>query len=86
MKLQLIDGAFSPAETLELLTQVYQVKIKFHEEKVRKSANEEDIKMRESKIKLLQKNLEEARIYIQKEDIHFHVESSIILKPLNNIK
>jgi hypothetical protein len=79
MKLQLIDGAFSPEETLELLTQLYQVKIKFHEEKVKKSANEEDIKMREGKIKLLQKNLDEARAYVKNKDKHFHVESSIIL-------
>lgn len=79
MKLQLIDGAFSPAETLELLTQLYQIKIKFHEEKVKESANEEDIKMRESKIKFLQKNLDEARAYVKKKDKHFHVESSIIL-------
>jgi len=79
MKLQLIDGAFSPAETMELLTQLYQVKIKFHEEKVKKSANEEDIKMRERKIKLLQMHLEEARAYVKKKDAYFHVESTITL-------
>ncbi|MGL2965830.1 hypothetical protein [Flavobacterium sp. XGLA_31] len=79
MKLQLIDGAFSPTETLELLTQLYQVKIKFHEEKVKNSANEEDIKMRERKIKLLQKNLDEARAFIKMENKHFHIESYITI-------
>lgn len=79
MKLQLIDGAFSPAETLELLTQLYKVKIKFHEEKVKKSANEEDIKMRENKIRLLQKDLDKARAYVKMKDEIFHVESTIIL-------
>ena len=43
MKLQLIDGAFSPTETMDILTQLFYVKIKFHEEKVKNSANEEDI-------------------------------------------
>lgn len=77
MKLQLIDGAFSPTESIEILTQLYHVKIKFHEEKVRTSANEEDIKMREGKIKALQKNLEEARAYINSENKNFHMEGII---------
>ncbi|WP_445453836.1 hypothetical protein [Flavobacterium sp. 25HG05S-40] len=77
MKLQLIDGAFSPTESIEILTQLYHVKIKFHEEKVKTSANEEDIKMREGKIKALQKNLEEARAYINSENKNFHMEGII---------
>lgn len=79
MKLQLIDGTFSPIETLELLTQLYQVKIKFHEEKVKTTANEEDIKMRERKIKVLQNNLDEARSFIKSENTDFHIESFIII-------
>ncbi|MBC7605468.1 MAG: hypothetical protein H7199_00715 [Burkholderiales bacterium] len=77
MELQLIDGAFSTTETIDILTQLFHVKIKFHEEKVRNSYNEEDIKMRERKIKLLQKNLDEARAYIKKENKDFHLESVI---------
>lgn len=77
MELQLIDGAFSPTEIMDILTQLYHVKIKFHEEKVKSSNNEEDIKMRERKIKLLQKNLDEARAYIKRENKSFHVESVI---------
>lgn len=77
MKLQLIDGAFSPTESIEILTQLYQVKIRFHEEKIRTSANEEDIKMRERKIKALQKNLEDARAYINSETKNLHMEGII---------
>lgn len=79
MELKLIDGAFNQTETLELLTQLFQVKIKFHEEKVKNNSNEEDIKMRERKIKLLQKNLDEVRTYIKNVDKIFHIESSINL-------
>lgn len=79
MKLKLIDGTFSSTETLELLTQLYKVKLKFHEEKVKNTSNEEDIKMRERKIKLLQKNLDEARSFIKNENKDFHIESFIII-------
>ncbi len=77
MELQLIDGAFSPTEIMDILTQLFHVKIKFHEDKVKNSKNEEDIKMRERKIKLLQKNLDEARVYIKRQNKDFHVESKI---------
>lgn len=77
MKLQLIDGNFNQAETIDLLTQLYQVKIKFHEEKVKSSLNEEDIKMRERKIKVLQNTLAEAREYIKSENRNFHINNQI---------
>lgn len=79
MKLQLIDGNFNQAETIDLLTQLFQVKIKFHEEKVKNGHNEEDIKMRERKIKFLQNNLAEARAYIQSQSKYFHIDSEINL-------
>ncbi|NBU80634.1 MAG: hypothetical protein EBS55_03160 [Flavobacteriaceae bacterium] len=77
MELKLIDGDFNQIETIDLLTQLYQVKIKFHEEKVKNSLNEEDIKMRERKIKSLQNNLAEARTYIKNENKNFHIDSVI---------
>jgi Spy/CpxP family protein refolding chaperone len=77
MELKLIDGDFNQIETIDLLTQLYQVKIKFHEEKVKNSHNEEDIKMREQKIKYLQNNLAEARTYIKNENKNFHIDSVI---------
>lgn len=77
MELQLIDGAFSPTEITDILTQLFHVKIKFHEDKVKNSNNEEDIKMRERKIIRLQKNLHEARDYIKRNPKDLHVESVI---------
>ena len=79
MKLQLIDGDFSQTETIDILTQLYQVKIKFHEDKVKNSQNEEDIKMRERKIKLLQNDLADARVYIKSGNRNFHIDSEINL-------
>jgi len=79
MKLKLIDGDFSPTETIDIITQLVQVKIKFHEEKVRNSFNEEDIKMRELKIKRLQNNLADARAYIKSGAKNFYIDSEINL-------
>lgn len=57
MNIQLIQGEFNSNDAFELITQLIQVKIKYHETKINVSATEEDIKQRESKIKLLQKEL-----------------------------
>ncbi|MFN5183392.1 MAG: hypothetical protein ACK5D5_10270 [Bacteroidota bacterium] len=61
MNLQLLKGHFSQAEALDILTQLIHVKIKFHENKIEKSHNEEDIKMREGRIKQLQQQFYEAK-------------------------
>lgn len=60
MNIQLVQGHFDPAEAQELLSQLVQVKIKFHEGKIQKSHSEEDIKMRENRIKQLQNELHQA--------------------------
>ncbi|MBC7486158.1 MAG: hypothetical protein H7282_05350 [Cytophagaceae bacterium] len=80
MNLQLLKGTYSKQESLNLLTKLFDVKIKFQEDKIKSSDNEEDIKMRESRIKELQKNLYEARIHIEKYDspyISLHSEISV---------
>ena len=59
MNIQLIQGEFNANDALELITQLIHVKIKYHENKINADATEEDIKRRESKIKLLQKELYE---------------------------
>ena len=64
MNIQLIQGQFSAKDALDIITQMMHVKIKYHEEKIQHSSNEEDIKMRETKIKRLQKDLYEAKNYI----------------------
>lgn len=67
MHLQLIQGQFSADDAIEILTQMVQVKIKFHEGKIHDGLNEEDIKTRENRIKELQKELFEIRKLIAEE-------------------
>ena len=61
MDIQLINGEFNSKEALELITQMVQIKIKYHENKIVKYSSEEDVKYRESKIIKLQKDLFELR-------------------------
>ena len=79
MKLQFIDGDISQLESLELLTKLSQVFIKYHEDKVTLNYSEEDIKMREKKIKQIQNSLAEARAYITNANKNVHFNSEIFL-------
>ncbi len=67
MNIQLIKGHFESKEAIDILTQMIQVKIKFHEEKIHHTHREEDIKMREKRIKQLQHDLSEIRNHIQQQ-------------------
>ena len=64
MILSLIKGNFTNKEAIELITELIHVKIKFHENKIKLADQEEDIKMREKRIKQLQKELYEVKNYI----------------------
>ena len=64
MNVQLVSGEFSKSETLNMVTQMFEMRIKFHEDKILSSHNEEDVKMREKKIKFLQNELAQARVYL----------------------
>lgn len=64
MNLHLIQGEYSSNEAWDLLSQMIQVKIKFHESKIERHASEEDVKQREEKIKYLQNQLKEARAFL----------------------
>ncbi len=55
MNIQLIQGEFSVMDAVDIISQMIQTKIKYHENKIEKLSNEEDIKAREEKIKQLQK-------------------------------
>jgi len=57
MNVKLIQGSYTPQETAELLHQLIHVKIRFNENKIGQSSSEEDIKMREERIKVLQHEL-----------------------------
>ena len=61
MKIQLIKGEFNSGEAIELISQMIQLKIKYHENKIRNHSNEEDIKNREAKIKRLHTELSDLR-------------------------
>lgn len=54
MQLQLLKGAFSKTEAIALISQLVEAKIKFHEQKIDSDSSEEQIKMREGRIKELQ--------------------------------
>jgi hypothetical protein len=66
MVLNLIKGSFTAKEAQELITELIHVKIKFHENKIKLADQEEDIKMREKRIKQLQKELYEVKNYIDR--------------------
>lgn len=79
MSIQLIDGQFTGGETMELITQMIQVKIKFHERKIHSSSSEEDIKMREMKIRNLHKELYNIKDYLKQVAGNITIHSEIIL-------
>lgn len=64
--MQLIKGTYSKEDALEIVQQIINVKVGFHEEKISSSDNEEDIKMRENRIKELQNDLANFRELINK--------------------
>ena len=65
MELQLINGQFDAKDALDILTQMFNVKIKYHENKITGASSEEEIKMRENKIKSLQKEISDAGRFIK---------------------
>jgi hypothetical protein len=77
MTIQLLEGEFSATDGLELIAKMIEVKIKFHENKISKSQQEEDIKSRENKIKALQNSLYDARIYLSSKNDSVKINSSL---------
>ncbi len=77
MNIQLLKGEFNREETLDLVTHLVHVKIRFHEEKIQQAENEEDIKMREARIKELQRSLYEVRTALRKKGPKLSVMSGI---------
>ncbi|AFK02184.1 hypothetical protein Emtol_1034 [Emticicia oligotrophica DSM 17448] len=65
MNINLIQGNFGKKEATDLVTNLIHAKIKFQENLITKEDSEEDIKMRENRIKQLQKDLYEARKYLE---------------------
>lgn len=80
MKIHLIKGQFTGKDALSIITKMIDVKIKFQEEKIKNSDNEEDVKMRETRIKSLQKELYESRKLIESKGDAISLESEITLE------
>jgi hypothetical protein len=78
MNIKLIQGQFSAQDAIDIITQMINVKIKFHENKIENSDGEEAIKMRENRIKDLQQNLNTARDYIEKQGENISIESKLL--------
>jgi hypothetical protein len=81
--IQLFDGSFESQEAIDLLTQMVHVKIKYHEAKISSLSNEEDVKMRENRIKLLQNELLELRDFIEQTPGKIKVSGELTLNPLS---
>jgi hypothetical protein len=81
MNIQLIQGVFSSKDALELISQMMDKKIRFHESKISKSDSLEDIKYRESKIKKLQNEMDQLKKHIKSDQEHFQIESTITITP-----
>lgn len=77
MNIQLIHGHFSTKEAIDIITEMIHINIKFHESKISVNNNEEDIKMREGRIKQLQKDLYEARKYIEQKEKAINIKAEI---------
>lgn len=60
-KTELISGSFSKEDALELISGIVALKINYHEKMIDRTANEEDIKMRENRIRKLQDELADFR-------------------------
>ncbi len=79
MKIHVIQGNFNPQDAILIITKMIDVKIKFLEEKIKSADNEEDVKMRENRIKSLQKELDDSRKRIEElgQNISIHSELTI---------
>lgn len=79
MQLQLVHGQFSQHEAISLISQLIHVKIKFLESKINNLSSEEDIKMRETRIKQLQKDLFEAKKEIEHHGENISIDAQMTL-------
>lgn len=77
MDIQLIQGQFNAQDAIDILTQLLEVKIKFHESKINNDLSEEATKMREKRIKNLQTDLQNIRQYIKENGDSITLQSQI---------
>lgn len=79
MDIQLIQGEFSTAETIDIVAQMVQVRIRFHERAIASNSSEEDIEYRESRIRSLQRELHDLKQQFSLPDQRLTMEARIRL-------
>lgn len=77
MNIQLIQGQFNVKDAIDIITQMIHIEVKYHENKISNTSNEEDIKFCETKIKRLQKDLFEIRKFVETKGKKISLESTI---------
>ena len=80
LNINLINGIFTPKDTIDLITQLINTKISYHERKISSTNNEEDIKFREQKIIQLQNSLKELRTLNENKETNFELDCVIKIK------
>ncbi len=80
LNINLINGIFPPKDTIDLITQLINTKISYHERKISSTNNEEDIKFREQKIIQLQNSLKELRTLNENKETNFELDCVIKIK------
>ena len=80
MNITLLKGTFSKEESFYLIQELIKVKIKFHEDKIQKIHMEEDIKMRENRIKELQRSMDELKEHLTSLDATVQLSSTISIE------
>lgn len=77
MNIELIKGKFEKNEAIDLITRMIHVKIAFHEKKIESSSTEEDVEMREKRIRQLQEDLYNARNFLKTQGDMISLNSTI---------
>jgi hypothetical protein len=83
MKLNWMNDCFSPAEMEVLCADMVEANIRFQSSRISKDASEEDIKMRERRIKDLQANLADLRTALKNAKGVVSMESSFLFETVH---
>lgn len=67
MKINLTQGIYSSKESTTIITKMIDLIIKYEEDQIKKSMNEEDAFLRNERIKLLLRDLYESRDFIERQ-------------------
>lgn len=83
--ISLIKGRFNKSTAENLITQLFQVKIRHHERRIAELENEEDIKQCEKRIIELQKDLYQITNYLKRHDEDIDLDCTLQVKSTNSV-